>query len=112
MIKHGCDALRSSAAGASSALRCGDHRGRLWLWQALFGRKGKPAVEVVEDRFDGWPQLVGDLLLALALAGAASGLGDDDLEHAGERDSPQLCDLGRDCLGLGDGGGESAGLTV
>jgi hypothetical protein len=27
---------------------------------------GKPGVEVVEDRFDGWPQLVGDLILALA----------------------------------------------
>jgi hypothetical protein len=48
----------------------------------------------------------------LALAGAASGLGDDDLEHAGERDSPQLGDLGRDFLGLGDGGGEGAGLAV
>jgi hypothetical protein len=44
---------------------------------------GKPGVEVVEDRFDGWPQLVGDLVLALALAGAASGLGDDDLEDSG-----------------------------
>jgi hypothetical protein len=32
--------------------------------------------------------------LGLALAGAASGLGDDDLEDAGERDSPQSCDLG------------------
>ncbi len=45
-------------------------------------RGGKPAVEVVEDRFDGWPQFVGDLVLVLALAGAAPGLGDDDLEHA------------------------------
>src|SRR6201998_216576 len=67
-------------------------------------RRRDPAVEVVEDRFDGWPQLVGDLVLALALTGAASGFGDDDLEHAGERDSPQLGDLGRDFLGLGDGG--------
>jgi hypothetical protein len=65
---------------------------------------------VVGDRFDGWPQLVGDLLLALVLAGAASGLGDDDPGHAGERDSPQLCDLGRDFLGLGDGDGP--GLAV
>src|ERR1700722_4338584 len=77
-----------------------------------FRRRRKPAVEVVEDRFDGWPQLVGDLVLALALEGAASGLGDDDLEDAGERDSPQLCDLGRDCLSLGDGSGEGAGLAV
>ena len=44
---------------------------------------GKPGVEVVEDRFDGWPQLVDDLILALAFAGAASGLGDDDLEDSG-----------------------------
>jgi hypothetical protein len=44
---------------------------------------GEPGVEVIEDRFDGWQQLVGDLVLALALAGAASGLGDDDLEDAG-----------------------------
>ena len=69
-------------------------------------------MEVVEDRFDGWPQLVGDLVLALALAGAASRFGDDDLEDAGERDSPQLCDLGRHRLSLGEGGGEGAGLAV
>jgi hypothetical protein len=49
---------------------------------------GEPAVEVVEDRFDGWPQLIGDLVLALTLTGAASGLGDDDLEDARDRDSP------------------------
>src|SRR5215468_10281930 len=73
---------------------------------------GKPGVEVVEDRFNGWPQFVGDLSLALALAGAASGLGDDDLEEAGECDSPQLSDLGRHRVGLGDGGGEGAGLAV
>jgi hypothetical protein len=73
---------------------------------------GKPGVEVVEDRFNGWPQLVGDLVLALTLAGAASGLGDDDLEDAGQRDPPQSCDLGRDCVGLGEGGGESGGLAV
>lgn len=36
---------------------------------------GKPGVEVVEDRFDGWPQLVGDLVLALGTRGAvAAGL--------------------------------------
>ena len=33
----------------------------------LVRSRGKPAVEVVEDRFDGWSQLVGDLVLALAL---------------------------------------------
>jgi hypothetical protein len=36
----------------------------------------EPAVEVVEDRFHRWPQFVGDLVLALALAGAASGFGE------------------------------------
>jgi hypothetical protein len=50
----------------------------------LVGSGGEPGVEVVEDGFDGWPELVGDLVLALALAGAASGLGDDDLEDAGQ----------------------------
>src|SRR5207302_10887813 len=34
----------------------------------------KPAVEVVENRFDSRPQLVGDLVLALTLAGAPSRL--------------------------------------
>jgi hypothetical protein len=48
----------------------------------------------------------------LALAGAASGLGDDDLEHAGQRDPPQLRDLGRHGVGLSDDGGEGGGLTV
>jgi len=57
-------------------------------------------------------QLVGDLVLALALAGAASGLGDDDLDDADERDSPQLCDLWRNCACLGNGGGEGVGLAV
>src|SRR6476660_8185680 len=71
-----------------------------------------PPVEVVEDRLDGWPQMAGDLVRVLALAGAASGLGDDDLEHAGERDSPQFGDLGRDCLSLSNAGGEGAGLAV
>jgi hypothetical protein len=67
---------------------------------AVLVRSGrKPGVEVVEDRFDGWPQLVGDLVLALALAGAASGLGDDDLEDAGE---PSTCP-GRDLPGQLDG---------
>ena len=75
-------------------------------------RRGKPAVEVVEHRFDGWPQLVGDLVLALARAGAASGLGDDDLEDAGERDSAKLRDLGRHCSRLGEGGGDGGGLAV
>src|SRR5205823_6483449 len=83
------------AAGAPSALRSGDRQGMRWLWRASFRRRRKPAVEVVEDRFDGWAQLAGDLVLVLALAGAAPGLGDDDLEDAGERDAPQLCDLGR-----------------
>src|SRR5215469_8722470 len=73
---------------------------------------GEPGVEVVEDRFDGWPELVGDLVLALALAGAASGFGDDDLEDAGDRDSPQLGDLRRHRLSLGDGSREGGGLTV
>ena len=57
-------------------------RGGCGFGRPLFRRRGEPAVEVVEDGFDGWPQLVGDLLLALALAGAASGLGDDYLEDA------------------------------
>jgi hypothetical protein len=48
----------------------------------------------------------------LALAGAASGLGDDDLEDAGQRDSPESGDLGRHCVGLGDGRGEGGGLAV
>jgi hypothetical protein len=43
---------------------------------------------------------------------ASSGPGLRRLEDAGERDSPQLGDLGRDCLGLGNGGGEGAGLAV
>src|SRR6185437_14002921 len=30
-----------------------------------FRRRRKPAVEVIEDRFDGRPQLIGDLILAL-----------------------------------------------
>src|SRR5580693_361091 len=106
----------SSAAAAQPALhlRCvlATTRGGCGFGRPSFRRRRKPAVEVVEDRFDGWPQLVGDLVLALAVAGAASGLGDDDLEDAGERDSPQLCDLGRDCLSLGDSGGEGAGLAV
>ena len=85
--------LRSAAAARpASHLRCvlATTRGGSGLGQASFRRRGKPAVEVVEDGFDGWPQLVGDLVLALALAGAASGLGDDDLEDAGERDSAQF----------------------
>jgi hypothetical protein len=72
----------------------------------------QPGVEVVEDRFDGWPQLVGDLVLALTLAGAASGLGDDDLEDAGQRHSPESCDLRRHRVGLSDGGGDGGGLAV
>jgi hypothetical protein len=48
----------------------------------------------------------------LAFAGAASGLGDDDLEDAGQRDSPELGDLGRDGVGLGDGGGGGGGMAV
>lgn len=75
-------------------------RGRRTVSGVLVSGWGEPGVEVVKDRFDGRPQLVGDLVLALALAGAASGLGDDDLEDAGERDSPQSCDLGRHCVGL------------
>jgi hypothetical protein len=51
-----------------------DHRDRLCHGSRSFRRRGKPAVEVVEDGFDGWPQLVGDLLLALAFERAASGL--------------------------------------
>src|SRR6266496_4952007 len=77
-----------------------------------FRRQGKPAVEAVEDGFDGWPYLVGDLVLALAFEGAASGFGDDDLEHAGQRDPPQPGGLGRHCLGLGDSGGQGGGLAV
>ena len=45
---------RNSAPASATLLR-GRHR--------LSG--GKPAVEVVEHRFDVWPQLVGDLVLAL-----------------------------------------------
>jgi hypothetical protein len=84
----------------------------LTLGETLLGNRRKPAVEVVEDRFDGWPQLVGNLVLALSFASAASGLGDDDLEHAGECDAPQLRDLGRYRLSLGNGAGEGAGLAV
>jgi hypothetical protein len=69
--------MRSGAAARPALhLRCVlvTTGGGCGFGRPLFRRKGKPAVEVVEDGFDGWPQLVGDLLLALALAGAASGL--------------------------------------
>jgi hypothetical protein len=72
----------------------------------------KPLVEVVEDRLDGRPELVGDLVLALALCRAPPGLADDDLEHAGERDALQPGHLGRDCSRLADRGGDGSGLTV
>jgi hypothetical protein len=107
--------LRSAAAARSALHLCcvlAATSGGCGFARPSFCGRGEPAVEVVEDRFDGWPQLVGDLVLALALTGAASGLGDDDLEHAGERDPPQLGDLRRDCLGLRDGGGEGIGLAV
>jgi hypothetical protein len=38
----------------------------------------------------------------LALAGAASGLGDDDLEDSGQRDTPESCDLGRPATRLAE----------
>src|SRR6201989_769813 len=78
--------MRSGAAARPVLhLRCVlvTTRGGCGLGRPLFRREGKPAVEVVEDGFDGWSQFGGDLLLALALAGAASGLCDDDLEDAG-----------------------------
>jgi hypothetical protein len=41
----------------------------------------------------------------------ASGLADDDLEDAGQRDSPQFSDLGRYRVGPGDDGGEELALA-
>ena len=57
-------------------------------------------------------QLVSDLGLALAVAGAPAGIADDDLEHGGERDPLEPGDLRRDGRGVADGGGEGGGLAV
>src|SRR6266566_3597190 len=92
---HDNRSIRPGAARAKRALRTRSFRS---------GRK--PAVEVVENRFDSRPQLVGDLVLALTLAGAPSRLADDDLEDAGERDSLQpgnLCGCIADRVGDGVG---------
>src|SRR5437879_4386170 len=78
----------------------------------LVGAGRKPAVEVVENPFDSRQQLVGDLVLALTLAGAPSRLADDDLEDAGERDSLQPGDLGCDCGRIADRVGDGVGLAV
>src|ERR1700745_4171781 len=99
--RSGTAVMRSGAAARPVLhLRCVlvTTRGGCGLGRPLFRREGKPAVEVVEDGFDRWPQLGGDLPLDWAPVGAASGRGDDDLEDAGGPDSPQLCDLGRDFL--------------
>jgi ribosomal protein S18 acetylase RimI-like enzyme len=45
----------------------------------------QPAVEFVEELLNNPKQLVGDLRLALAFAGALAGLADDDLQYPGQR---------------------------
>ena len=65
-----------------------------------------------QDRFDGGPESVGDLVLGLALAGAASRLAGQDLEYAGECDSLQPGEFGRNCARLADRGGDGRGLTI
>src|ERR1700722_6531023 len=91
---------RLPATGAARLPLCG----RCW--------DAHPAVEFVEDVLHNWAQLVSDLGLALAVAGAPAGIDDDDLEHRGERDPPEPGDLRRDGGGIADGGGQGHGLAV
>src|SRR5580704_11221007 len=77
-----------------------------------WSRNAEPAVELVEKVLDDRIQLVGDLRLALALAGSLPGLADDDLEHAGQRGSLQPGDLQRDGGGVADSGGQGSGQAV
>src|ERR1700730_2173990 len=84
----------------------------LFRFRARGRGNAEPAVELVQQVLDHWIQLVGDLRLALAFAGAPPGLADDDLEHASQRDPLQRGDLRRDRGGVADGRGDGGGLAA